>query len=50
MKRMGHTTANMLHTVYGHIMKDRDREITDSLNDRLETMQHAMQHAENEDL
>ena len=49
MKRMGHTTPNMLHTVYGHIMRDRDREITDSLNDRLETMQHAMQHAENED-
>lgn len=46
MKRMGHTTTNMLHSVYGHIMKDRDQEITATLNDRLETLQHDMQHAE----
>lgn len=45
MRRMGHTTTNMLHTVYGHIMADRDRQITESLNARLETMQHDMQHA-----
>ena len=40
MRRMGHTTPNMLHTVYGHIMADRDRQITTALNEKLEKMQH----------
>lgn len=40
MRRMGHTTPTMLHTVYGHIMADRDRQITAALNDELEKMQH----------
>lgn len=47
IKRMGHKTANMLHDVYGHIMKDRDREITESLNKKLVSMQHSVQHGNN---
>ena len=35
---MAHTTPNMLHSVYGHIMADRDRQITDALNDKLENI------------
>lgn len=47
VRRLGHKTPNMLRRVYGHMMADRDREITDALNSKLETMQHSMQHAEN---
>lgn len=47
IRRMGHTTTNMLRTVYGHIMQDRDRAITDALNGKLETMHHEMHHDEN---
>ena len=40
MRGMGHTTPTMLHSVYGHIMADRDRQITSALNEELEKMQH----------
>lgn len=44
MARTGHATTSMLHDVYGHLMPDRDREITDTVNARFESMQHDMQH------
>lgn len=47
IRRMGHTTTNMLRTVYGHIMQDRDRQITAALNGKLENMHHEMHHDEN---
>ena len=48
VRRLGHKTPNMLRRVYGHLMADRDREITAALYSKLETMQHGVQHAENE--
>ena len=44
--RMGHATNNMLRRVYGHIISERDREITDKLNDHFEMMHHEMHHDE----
>lgn len=32
MRRMGHATPNMLKTVYQHIMDDKEREISNQLN------------------
>lgn len=46
MRRMGHATPHMLRKVYGHIMQDRDQEITDALNCKLENMHHEMHHEE----
>lgn len=48
IRRMGHTTTNMLRTVYGHIMQERDREITAALNGKLEIMHHDMHHESTE--
>lgn len=48
VRRLGHKTPNMLRRVYGHLMADRDREITAALYSKLETMQHGVQHAEKE--
>lgn len=44
MKRMGHSTPNMLKNVYQHLMDDKNQEITDQINRYFETMQHEMQH------
>lgn len=55
VRRLGHKTPNMLRRVYGHMMADRDREITDALNGKLARLidapapelagNHATQHA-----
>lgn len=45
IRRTGHSTTNMLKTVYQHIMSDRDREISETINQHFEGMvQHEMQH------
>ena len=44
MARTGHATASMLHDVYGHLMPDRDKQITGVVNDHFASMQHGMQH------
>lgn len=48
MARMGHATPNMLKNVYQHLMDDKDREVTQILNDHFERMQHVMQHGKGE--
>ena len=48
MERLGHSTPNMLRTVYAHIISDRDAEIGSAIARHLDTlapMQHEMQHA-----
>lgn len=35
MKRMGHSTTNMLKTVYQHILQDKDAEVSASINQRM---------------
>lgn len=49
MSRTGHATAHMLHDVYGHLMPDRDKQITATVNARFDAMQHTMQHASDGD-
>lgn len=45
MERMGHATPNMLKTVYQHTMQDKQKEVTDSINQAIsKVMQHEMQH------
>lgn len=48
MRRMGHATNNMLKNVYQHIMDEKDREVTDTINNYFDNfndgMQHKMQH------
>lgn len=45
MKRMGHTTDNMLKMVYQHVIDEKDKEIDAQINDRInQFMQHEMQH------
>ncbi len=45
MERMGHSTPNMLKTVYQHTFDDKKDEINNAINNYLETnMQHDMQH------
>lgn len=47
MARMGHATPNMLKTVYQHLMADKELEISRSINDYFDNLQHAMQHEQN---
>lgn len=47
MARMGHSTPNMLKTVYQHIMDDKNREVTEKINGFFDEMQHEMQHENN---
>lgn len=44
MARMGHSTPNMLKNVYQHLMDDKDKEISDTINQFFNDMQHDMQH------
>ena len=44
MERMGHATPNMLKTVYQHTMKEKQDEVTSTINGYLAQMQHDMQH------
>lgn len=44
MERMGHSTPNMLKTVYQHLMEEKKNEVSDVVNDFFEKMQHEMQH------
>ena len=45
MQRMGHATSNMLKTVYQHTFTQREIEVANLVNARMEaTMQHEMQH------
>jgi integrase len=45
MERMGHSTPNMLKSVYQHTFSDKKEEINHMINNYLETnMQHIMQH------
>ena len=44
MQRMGHSTPNMLKTVYQHIMDDKNQEISAQINRYFDAMQHEMQH------
>lgn len=37
MKRMGHATNTMLKNTYQHIMDEKDREVTETINSYLET-------------
>ncbi len=46
MKRMGHSTPNMLKTVYQHIMRDKDEEITDSINGYFDSVRQKSRHDE----
>ena len=38
MHRMGHKTDNMLKTVYQHIMRDKEDQFSDQINERMEEM------------
>lgn len=49
MARMGHATPNMLKNVYQHLMDDKNKEVTQAINQHFETMQHAMQHDHDND-
>lgn len=49
MRRMGHATPNMLKNVYQHLMDEKDREVTDSINRYFNAMQHDMQHGISDD-
>lgn len=44
MQRMGHSTPNMLKTVYQHLIDEKNNEVTDTINSFFDTMQHEMQH------
>lgn len=44
MKRMGHSTPDMLKRVYQHLMEDKDREVNAAINAYFEEMHHEMQH------
>ncbi len=44
MARLGHSTPNMLKTVYQHLMDDKDAEVTAQINGYFEVMQHDLQH------
>lgn len=45
MERMGHSTPNMLKTVYQHTMQHKENEVTNSINNYfVETIQHKLQH------
>lgn len=48
MERMGHSTSNMLKTVYQHTFEEKQAEITNKLdeyfNPKKEPIQHKMQH------
>ena len=45
MELMGHSTNNMLKTVYQHTMQDKQNEVTESINNYFsDLMQHEMQH------
>lgn len=46
MKRMGHSTPNMLKTVYQHIMQDKDEEVTNTINEYFNTVRHKIRHDE----
>lgn len=43
MARMGHATPNMLKNVYQHLMDDKDKEVTQILNNHFDGMQRSMQ-------
>ena len=38
MQRMGHKTDNMLKNVYQHVMRDKEDQFSDLINDRMEEM------------
>lgn len=38
MQRMGHETDNMLKTVYQHLMDDKDKEVDQAINEKLNAM------------
>jgi integrase len=38
MERLGHSTPDMLRTVYGHIISDRDREFGNRISSHLSTI------------
>lgn len=44
MKRMGHSTTHMLKSVYQHIMRDKDDEVSEIMTKHFDEMQHKMQH------
>lgn len=44
MERMGHSTSNMLKTVYQHIMSKKKDEVSNTINNFFEYMQHKKQH------
>ena len=49
MQRMGHATPIMLKNVYQHLMSDKNQEVTEQINHYFETMQHEMQHKNNDE-
>ena len=44
MGRMGHSTTNMLKTVYQHLQADKEKAFSDRINSFFNEMQHEMQH------
>ena len=51
MERLGHSTPDMLRTVYGHIISDRDKEFGLRISSHLDTlspMHHEMHHDNSE--
>lgn len=44
MRRMGHATNHMLKNVYQHIMDEKDREVTDTINNYFDNFNDGMQH------
>lgn len=44
MERIGHSTDNMLKTVYQHTMKEKNMEINQTIDKVFAQMQHKMQH------
>ncbi len=38
MQRMGHKTDNMLKTVYQHVMRDKEDQFADQINEKMEEM------------
>lgn len=52
-QRMGHSTDNMLKTVYQHTMREKEDEYADKINQHYQTLMkkklHTNLHTENED-
>ena len=44
MGRMGHSTTNMLKSVYQHLQQEKEKAFSTQINAFFDEMQHEMQH------